>query len=97
MGDRQKLTELGKLIGTARYALEGRDTQLQEETKRRMLSFTKTLADKYRGAELIKATFNPDARGTRLAELYLSRAFKLVDEEYADIPGIERSIREIQE
>src|SRR6266571_86587 len=87
MGDRQKLTELGKLIGTARYALEGRDIQLQEETKRRMQAFTNALPDKYRGAELIKAVFNSDARGARLAELYLSRAFKLVDEEYADIPG----------
>src|SRR2546429_8734969 len=47
MPDRQKLTELGKLIGTARYALEGRDTQLQQETKRRMQAFTNALPDKY--------------------------------------------------
>jgi hypothetical protein len=97
MPDRQKLTELGKLVGVARYALEGRDTSLLNETKRRMQRIAGMLAQKYRGAELVTAATNPDERGARLAELYLSRAFKLLDEEYADIPGIERSIRELQD
>ena len=35
-------------------------------------------------------------RGASLAELYLERCFKLLDEEYADIPRIERAIRELQ-
>ncbi len=47
MTDRERLTELGKLVGMARYASEG-------------------------------------------------RGFKLLDEEYADIPRIERAIRELQ-
>jgi hypothetical protein len=98
MPDRQKLTELGKLVGVARYALEGRgDTSLLNDTKRRMQRIAGMLAPKYRGAELVAAAINPDERGARLAELYLSRAFKLLDEEYADIPGIERSIRELQD
>src|SRR6516162_7258884 len=36
MTDRQRLAELGKLIGVARYALEGHDTQQLQETKQRM-------------------------------------------------------------
>lgn len=96
MPDRQKLTELGKLVGMARYALEGHDTTLLQETRRRMLRITALLAEKYRGKELVAATFDAQERGARLAELYLSRAFKLLDEEYADIPGIERAIRELQ-
>ncbi|MBE3558043.1 MAG: hypothetical protein IMW89_02325 [Ktedonobacteraceae bacterium] len=97
MSDRQKLTEMGKLVGTARYALDGHDATLQQETRRRMERIARLLADKYRGREIVRAAFNPDPRGTRLAELYLSRAFKLLDEEYADIPAIERSIRELQQ
>lgn len=97
MPDRQKLAELGKLIGTVRYAIEGNDAQLQEETKTKMLLLSRLLAEKYRGKELVKAATNPDTQGAKLAELYLSRAYKLLDEEYADIPGIERSIRELQE
>src|SRR5206468_1394178 len=36
MTDRQRLAELGKLVGVARYALEGHDELQVQETKRRM-------------------------------------------------------------
>lgn len=96
MSDRQKLTELGKLVGTARYVLEGHDTALLQETKQRMQRIANLLAEKYRGSELVNAAVDPSERGAKLAQLYLNRAFKLLDEEYADIPDIERSIRELQ-
>ena len=37
MTDRQRLAELGKLVGVARYALEGHDEHQLQETKLRML------------------------------------------------------------
>jgi len=97
MTDRQRLAELGKLAGVARYALEGHDAHQVQDTKQRMWHIAEPLAEKYRSAELIEAAFDPKERGTRLAELYLERAYKLLDEEYADIPGIERAIRDLQE
>ena len=96
MTDRQRLAELGKLVGVARYALEGHDEQQVQETKRRMRRVAEPLAEKYRSAELMEAAFDPKERGARLAELYLERAYKLLDEEYAEIPRIERAIRELQ-
>ena len=96
MTDRERLTELGKLIGMARYALEGHDTNLLQETKQKMQRIGARLADKYRSLELINAAIDASERGSRLAELYLERGFKLLDEEYADIPSIERAIRELQ-
>lgn len=97
MPDRQKLAELGKLVGTARYAIGGHDKSLLRETQQQMQRIVKNLAEKYRGQELITAAFDSQERGARLAELYLSRAYKLLDEEYADIPGIERAIRDLQQ
>ncbi len=97
MSDRQRLTELGKLIGIARYALEGRDTGQLQETKQRMLRIAGPLPEKYRISELLVAVFKPGERGAKLAQLYLERGFKLLDEEYADIPNIERAIRELRE
>ena len=96
MTDRQRLAELGKLVGVARYALEGDDEHQLQETRQRMRRVVQSLAEKYRGAELTEAAFDPDERGSRLAELYLERAYKLLDEEYAEIPGIEKAIRELQ-
>ncbi len=97
MSDRQKLAELGKMVGTARYALEGHDTTLLQETKRRLQRIANRLPEKYRGSEIVAAAVSSTVHSARLAELYLSRAYKLLDEEYAEIPGIERTIRELQE
>lgn len=97
MTDRQRLAELSKLVGVVRYALDGKDTHLLQETRQRMQRITHRLPEKYRGVELIKAATEQQERGARLAELYIERGYKLLDEEYADIPGIERSIRELQE
>lgn len=97
MTDRQRLAELSKLVGTTRYALDGKDAHLVQETKQRMQRVARSLPEKYRTAELISAATDPQTRGTRLAELYIERGYKLLDEEYAAIPGIERAIRELQE
>jgi hypothetical protein len=97
MSERQKLAEVGKLVGTARYALEGKDTATLQDTRRRIERIIHLLPEKYRGTEIINAAFAPNARGAKLAELYLTRAYKLLDEEYAEIPGIESAIRELKD
>src|SRR5436309_1366678 len=75
MTDRERLTELGKLIGTARYALEGHDISLLQQTKQRMQRIAGPLPEKYRSTELLKSAVDPGERGARLAELYLERGF----------------------
>ncbi len=97
MSDRQKLAELGKLVGMARYALDGHDTAQLQESQQRMQRISDRLADKYRSTQLVVAAIDPNPRGAQLAGLYLNRAYKLLDEEYAEIPNIERAIRELQE
>jgi hypothetical protein len=97
MSDRQKLAEIGRLVGTARYALDGHDSNLLQDSKRRMQRVAAHLAEKYRGNEIVAAATDPRKQSARLAELYMSRAYKLLDEEYADIPDIERAIRELKE
>lgn len=96
MPERQKFAELGKLIGTARYALDGQDAMLLQDTKRRMEQIIRRLPEKYRATELVTAATSNKPNSGRLAELYLSRAYKLVDEEYADIPDIDRAIQELR-
>lgn len=97
MTDRQRLAELSKLVGLVRYALEGKDTHLVDETRQRMQRLARRLPEKYRSQELIAAAIDPQERGSKLAELYIERGYKLLDEEYADIPNIEQSIRKLQE
>jgi len=96
MPERQKLAELGKLVGMARYALDGHDDALLQDTKRRMERMVRRLPEKYRGAELVTAATGNRPHSARLTELYLSRAYKLLDEEYAAIPALDRAIRDLQ-
>jgi hypothetical protein len=97
MSDRQRLAELGKLVGMARYALEGRDNYLLQETRQKMQRITRFLPEKYRGSDLLEAAFIKGDQGSRLAELYIERGLKLADEEYAEIPRLDRAIRDLQE
>lgn len=97
MNDRQRLAELTKLVGVIGYALGGKDTHLLQETQQRMQRIARQMPEKYRTTELIAAATNQQARGSKLAELYIERGYKLLDEEYADIPNIERAIRDLQE
>lgn len=96
MNDRQRLAELTKLIGVVRYALDGKDSHLVQETQQRMQRIARQMPEKYRTSELITAATSQQASGARLAELYIERGYKLLDEEYADIPNIERAIRDLQ-
>jgi hypothetical protein len=95
LSDRDRLNELAKLIGTARYALEGKDVRALRETEQKLRRTAEPLPEKYKAGELIKAALEPNERGWKLAQLYLERAYKLVDEHYSDIPRIERDIREL--
>lgn len=96
MTDRQRLSELTKLVGVVRYALDGKDTHLIQETQLRMRRIARQMPEKYRTNDLIAAATSEQASGLKLAKLYLERGYKLLDEEYADIPNIERAIRELQ-
>ncbi len=96
MNDRQRLAELTKLVGVVRYALDGKDTHLVQETQQRMQRIARKMPEKYRTTELITAAISQQASGSKLAELYIERGYKLLDEEYADIPNIERAIHDLQ-
>jgi hypothetical protein len=93
--ERDRLAEMARLVGQARYAIEGHDTHLLADVRRSLERLARSLPEKYRADQLVAAALRTDAVGPRLAELYLQRAYKLLGEEYADIPPIEKEIRAI--
>jgi hypothetical protein len=94
--ERERIGELARLIGQARYASEVHDARQRTEVERKMRGFATKLPEKYRADQLIESALTEDATGAQLAELYLQRAYKLLDEEYADIPPLERRIRALR-
>jgi hypothetical protein len=61
-----------------------------------MERMVRRLPEKYRGVELVTAATGTRQHSAKLTELYLSRAYKLLDEEYAAIPALDRAIRDLQ-
>jgi hypothetical protein len=95
--ERDRLGELARLVGQARYAIDGHDQRLLDEVTRAMQRIARSLPEKYRADQLVEAALRHDTIGPRLAELYLQRAYKLLDEDYSDIPPIERDIRALRD
>lgn len=93
LSERDRLGELARLTGQARYAIDGHDQRLLEEVSASMNRIARALPEKYRANLLVEAALRNDTTGPRLATLYLQRAYKLLDEQYADIPPIENEIR----
>ena len=86
--ERDRLGEMARLIGQARYAIEGHDLRLLGDVGGQLRLLASTFPDKYRADQLAETAVRQDATGARLAELYLQRAYKLLDEDYISIPPI---------
>jgi hypothetical protein len=96
MPDREKVGRLARLAGTLRYAIEGGDTRLVDETVSDMQRVSRHLTDKYRPAELIDAARSTGPRGAQLADLLLERCYRLVDEDYAAMADLDSKIEQIK-
>jgi hypothetical protein len=92
MPDREKVGRLARLTGTLRYAIDGGDSRLMEETVADMQRVGRRLPEKFRPAELIAAARSPSPKAAELAQLYLERCYRLVDEDYAALADIDRRI-----
>jgi hypothetical protein len=92
MPDRDKVGRLARLTGTLRYAVEGGDARLADETLNEMQRIARHLTDKYHPTELIAAARSSEPRGAQLTELYLERCYRLVDEDYAAMADLDNKI-----
>ncbi len=94
--ERDRLSEIARLIGQSRYAMEIHDQRQLDDVAAQMRRLAATLPEKYRADQLVAVALRTDAEGAQLAELYLQRAYKLLDEDYIGIPPIEQRIRELR-
>jgi len=96
MPDREKVGRLARLTGTLRYAVEGGDARQIDETAAEMQRVARHLSDKYRPAELIAAARSSEGSSAQLAELFLERCYRLVDEDYSALADIDRRIEALK-
>ena len=92
----EKVGRLARSLGTLRYALEGDDTALAQETLSAMEKVGRRLDQKFRVAELLEAARQAGERGRRLSELYVERCYKLAGEDPGAVAELDRRIAELQ-
>jgi hypothetical protein len=94
MPQQEQLNELTHLTGRLLDSLGSAEPA--QEIVREMQELAALLPAKYRIPELIAAAMQPGERGTKLADLYLKRSYKLYHEEYLDLERLDREIAAIQ-
>ena len=92
MSDAEKVGRLAKMTGTVRYAVDGDDRALLDETIQEMERIGRHLAFRYKVAELIAAARDPKPHSGKLAELLLQRCYKLAGEEYDALKALDAEI-----
>lgn len=92
MSDRDRLAELSKLAGTMRFALESQDNGLVEETNVSLQALGRALPERFWAERVRRAARDPSDAGARLAQLYVERCYKLLEEDFAAVQTIEEQI-----
>lgn len=97
MSDKDRLGEMGKLVGKLQFALEGADTRLASETEQEMRALGRYLPENYRIDTIIDTASRPGENGAQLLQLYLERCYKLADEDYLGLQKVDEAIRGMQQ
>ena len=97
MSDGDKLSELTKLVGTLRFAVEGSDVGQIREAEDDIVLLAKHLPDNNNIAQMVEALKSSNEDGPALADLYLQRCYHLVREEYPEVGRLEDRIRKMAE
>jgi len=96
MSERDKLTEMAKLVGKLRFAVEGQDSALIEETKEEIRLLAKYLPKEYEVERLLEAAQQPRPKGGELARLYLERCYRLSDGREEEARELEKQIKVLE-
>jgi hypothetical protein len=95
MSDRDKLGELSKLVGTLRFATDRGDGPLADESDASIATLGRLLPEHYWGDRVRTAARDMSDNGARLAQLYVERCYKLLDEDFSAVTDLERRIAEL--
>ena len=96
MSERDKLGELSNLLGKLRFAVEGQDSQGAQEVAEEINTLARHLPDEFQVPSLLAVAQDTSQRGSRLAQLYLDRCFRLSDGDVNTAQDLEQEIQTLQ-
>tara|TARA_Y100000817_G_scaffold185183_1_gene144699 strand:+ start:663 stop:1391 length:729 start_codon:yes stop_codon:yes gene_type:complete len=95
MSENDRLTELTKLIGQMRYAIESGEDKIIEETERDLFVLAAYFAETFQLNKLLSVAKKSGDLSATLTDLYLKRCFHLSREEYQQLGEVEDQISKL--
>ena len=96
MSESDKLAELARLLGTMRFAAEGGDAGTVDEMSREITTLARHLPETFQVTSLLAVAKDTSQKGSRLAQLYLDRCFRLSAGDYSAVQGLDDEIRALE-
>lgn len=96
MSTNDKLSELTKMIGRLRFAIEGKEKSLAEEAENDIESLSRHLPREYEVSKMTNAAKLSDIVGTKLTSLWLKRCFHLTQQEFSEIVQVDEEIKKLE-
>ena len=96
MSERDKLAELSRLLGKLQFAQEGNDDSMTGEVTDEITALSRHLPEEFQVLNLLAAARESTGQGSRLAQLYLDRCFRLSDGDTASARALEAQIEELR-
>ena len=97
MAEADLLSELTSLLGRMKYAVDGGDADTAEESRSKIRAIGRYLPDNRRVSDLIAAASETNENSSRLAQLYLDRAYCLYREDYLRLKKIDEDIAQLSD
>jgi len=96
MGERDRLTELVKLTGKLRDAVEAGDRRQVEEAAADVRRLARHFPEKYRLEGFLAVARLPGEKGRRLTELHVERCYRVCNEDYEGLQRVDEQIEELK-
>ena len=93
MSEGDKLGELSRLLGKLRFAVEGQDSGMTDEAAEEISTLARHLPEEFQVPALLAVAKDISQKGSRLAQLYLDRCFRL---SAGDLNSAQALAKEIQ-
>ena len=96
MSESDKLAELARLLGSMRFAVEGGDSGTVDEMSQEITTLARHLPETFQVSSLLAVAKDTSQKGSRLAQLYLDRCFRLSAGDYSTVQGLDDEIRALE-
>ena len=97
MSEGDKLSELARLLGQLRFAVEGYDRAAVDEVGEEIRALARHLPEEFQVSNLLAVAQDTSERSSQLAKLYLDRCFRLSAGDTGQAAVLEAEIRRLQE